>query len=63
MIKAENKNSLNFYNKSLNKNSKLYEKNNKYKTNNNQISHNNINSKKRYIIPYINNIDFNKNKK
>ena len=58
IIKAENKNSLNFYNKNL----KLCEKNNKYKINNNQISHIN-NSKKKYIIPYTNNADLNKNKK
>ena len=66
IIKSNNKNSFNFYNKALglNKNMKLSKNNKKYKMNTNKISNIIQNkSKKKYIIPYINNTDYNQNNK
>ena len=66
IIKSNNKNSFNFYNKALglNKNMKLCKINKKYKINTNKISNIIQNeSKKKYIISYINDTDYIQNNK
>ena len=66
IIKPDNKNSFNFYNKALglNKNMKLCKINKKYKINTNKISNIIQNeSKKKYIISYINDTDYIQNNK